>query len=136
MMRRVTSTFGIFFARDVLHLRKGSFGSKYVQLFVGFFVSATIHAGSSMLCYRDFRDNSEYFFFLSQAVVIMIEDHVMHFGRYLGLRDSLLWRMVGYSWTVVWFGMSMRVYSLAAIRAGIWYHRPTVDIFGIGPAKA
>ncbi|KAF2190399.1 hypothetical protein K469DRAFT_623462 [Zopfia rhizophila CBS 207.26] len=133
MMRRVCSTPGIFLVRDVLRLRKGSFASKYLQLFVGFFVSAIIHGGASMLCNRSFEMNHEFAFFIAQAVIIMIEDHTIDFGRYIGLRDSIGWRLIGHVWCIAWVGLSSAPYSSAMISHGLWVHKRGLDVFGIGP---
>ncbi|OCL05012.1 hypothetical protein AOQ84DRAFT_105058 [Glonium stellatum] len=133
MMRRVCSMSGIFLARDVFHLAKGTFASKYLQLFVGFLASGIIHSGASAANARSFVDNGEISFFLAQAVIILIEDHIIEFGRKLGARDSWIWRILGYLWIITWFGYSLRPWVSGGASKGIWVHRRSVDIFGIGP---
>ena len=124
---------GIFLARDVFHLAKGTFASKYLQLFVGFLVSGAIHSGAAMANARTFRDNGEMNFFIAQAVIILIEDHVIDFGRKLGVQDSRTLRILGYLWTIMWFGYSLRPWASGGVSKGLWTHNRSVDIFGIGP---
>ncbi|ORY07911.1 membrane bound O-acyl transferase family-domain-containing protein [Clohesyomyces aquaticus] len=133
MMRRICSNPGIVLARDVLQLRKGSFASKYMQLFVTFFLSAVIHGGASMLANQNFEDYGAFKYFMLQAVVIMIEDHVIDFGQYLGFRDSMFWRIIGYTWTILWFGLATIEYSSGQINRGMWIHKKGPDLFGVGP---
>jgi len=124
---------GIFLARDVFHLAKGTFTSKYLQLFVGFLVSGAIHLGAAMANARAFRDNGEISFFIAQAVIILIEDHIIDFGRKLGVQDSRTLRILGYLWTIMWFGYSLRPWTSGGVSKGLWIHNRSVDIFGIGP---
>ncbi|KAF2810461.1 uncharacterized protein BDZ99DRAFT_312505 [Mytilinidion resinicola] len=133
-MRRACATMGLFAARDVLRLKKGTFASKYVQLFVGFGVSATIHAMGSVGCYGALQTNGEFTFFMAQALAIMIEDHVVALGRKLGARDRLAWRVLGYVWVTLWFGLNSAWFS-AAIVNGIWNHQRGADVFGLGPPR-
>ncbi|KAF2787150.1 hypothetical protein K505DRAFT_329868 [Melanomma pulvis-pyrius CBS 109.77] len=132
--RRACSSPSIFLARDVLHLKKGGFASKYLQLFMGFAISGIVHAGGSMLVYKSWtKDNAAMACFLAQAAAIMFEDHVIDFGRYIGLRDSPVWRTMGYVWVLVWFGLSTIGYTSAILDSGLWIHAKQFDFFGIGP---
>jgi len=134
MMRRVCATGGLFAARDVLHLRKGTFASKYVQLFCGFLVSACIHAFASIAFYGELRTNGEFSYFLGQGLAIMIEDHVIALGRKLGFRDHSAWKVVGYVWVFLWFGLnSIWIANMSA--AGIWNHQRGADMFSLGPPR-
>lgn len=133
IMRRICSMSGIFLARDVFHLAKGTFASKYLQLFVGFLVSGTAHSGAAMANARTFRDNGEISFFIAQAVIILIEDHIIDFGRKLGVQDSRTLRILGHLWTIMWFGYSLRPWASGMVGKGLWIHNRSVDIFGIGP---
>jgi cellulose synthase/poly-beta-1,6-N-acetylglucosamine synthase-like glycosyltransferase len=121
-MRRHTSSLGTYVARDILELRKGTFQSKYVQLFVGFIVSAIIHAGVAMLCSKSLNDDASLYFFTVQAVVIMFEDHVIALGRYLSLQESPFWHMIGFLWTITAIGFTCRTWVACLIDNGAWVH--------------
>lgn len=131
--RRLCSGPGIFIARDVLHLRKGSFASKYLQLFIGFGVSGIVHGGASMFVHRSFNDDAALAFFLAQAFIIMVEDHVIELGKSLGLKDSAFWRFVGFAWTVFALGASTQAWTSRVVGKGMWIHDRGQDYLGIGP---
>jgi hypothetical protein len=131
--RRICSAPGIFVARDVLHLKRGSFASKYLQLFVGFGISAIVHGCSAMFVHRSFEDDAAFIFFLGQAVIIFIEDHLIDIGKKLGFKDSVFWRIIGFVWTVLAVGAGTEPWSAKAIGHGIWIHDCALDLFGIGP---
>ncbi|KAF2499684.1 hypothetical protein BU16DRAFT_524141 [Lophium mytilinum] len=133
-MRRVCATMGLFTARDALGLKKGAFASKYVQLFVGFGVSAIIHAIGSIGWHGSLQTGGEFTFFLGQALAIMIEDHFVVLGRKLGARDHLVWRVLGYVWVILWFGLNS-AWSSAMVANGIWNHQRGADVFGLGPPR-
>ncbi|KAJ4988751.1 tat pathway signal sequence [Stagonosporopsis vannaccii] len=132
-VRRVCSAPSIYLARDVLHLRKGSFASRYLQLFVGFGVSAVMHGAASMLCHASLNDDHAFKVFVLQAVIIFIEDHLIELGKKCGLRGGLLWRVVGFCWVAIAVGASFQVWTGKLLRHGLWVHDREVDIFGIGP---
>lgn len=131
--RRICSAPGIFLARDVLQLRRGSFASKYLQLFVAFFISAAIHGGAAMLSHRSLDDDNSFAVFMAQAIAILVEDHVIDLGRYLGFHETWIWKDVGYIWTVLWIGLSFAPYTSAMLGHGIWIHRDTGNFFSLGP---
>jgi len=131
--RRICSTFSILLARDALRLRKGGFASKYFQLFVGFFVSAIVHGVGVMLTHKSLDDDAAFVCFMAQAVGIMAEDHIIQFGKSIGLRNSPFWRLVGYIWVVSWFGFSLLPHISASLDSGMWIHNKEVDLFGLGP---
>ncbi|KAJ4340592.1 hypothetical protein N0V95_007467, partial [Ascochyta clinopodiicola] len=131
--RRVCSSPAIFVVRDVLHLRKGSFASKYLQLFIGFGVSGLVHGGASMLYHGSFEDDGAMKVFLGQAVIIFFEDHLIAFGKRLGFKDSLFWRLVGFVWTILAVGASMESWTGSLLNYGLWVHERELDWFGIGP---
>jgi hypothetical protein len=131
--RRICSAPGIFLARDVLHLRRGSFASKYFQLFVGFGISGIVHGCASMFVHRSLNNDGAFAFFLAQAAIIMVEDHVIELGKRLGLKDSKFWRLVGFAWTVFAIGVSSEPWASRVIDNGMWVHDRALDVFGIGP---
>jgi hypothetical protein len=117
--RQMLSIHGLFIARDVLGLRKGSFASKYVQLAVAFALSAVIHEFGSVMASG--HDCGEWRFFLSQVVAIFIEDQVVDAAAALGIKgESPGWKVLGYVWVFAWFSYSMRLWADGMVRAGIW----------------
>lgn len=133
MCRRICSAPGTLLVRDVLHLRKGSFASKYVQLYAGFAVSAITHGGAAVLMHAAWVDDGSLGFFLGQATIIMVEDHVIDLGKHMGFRDSIVWRLVGFVWTVFAFGVALVPYAGPAVDQAMWVHQATPDWFGIAP---
>ncbi|KAH8730509.1 membrane bound O-acyl transferase family-domain-containing protein [Phaeosphaeriaceae sp. PMI808] len=131
--RRICSTLGIFIARDVLRIRKGSFASKYVQLFVGFGISGIVHGCASMLLHGSCEDDAAFAFFLGQASIIMIEDHIIDFGKKLGFKDSRFWRLVGFVWTIFVIGASTERWTGSLLGHGMWVHARKPDYFSFGP---
>ncbi|KAF9698500.1 hypothetical protein EKO04_003829 [Ascochyta lentis] len=131
--RRVCSGPSIFIVRDVLHLRKGSFASRYLQLFIAFAISGLVHGGASMLYHNSYEDDGAMKAFLAQAVIIFVEDHLVVFGKRAGLKDSAFWRLVGCVWTLLAIGASMEGWTGRLLKYGLWVHEREVDWFGIGP---
>ena len=86
-----------------------------------------------MLTLRSFDDDAAFAFFISQAIIIMLEDHVIDFGKRLGPKDSLFWRLVGFTWTLFAIGASCEKWSGKVIGHGMWIHDRAPDWFGIGP---
>ncbi|KAJ8106496.1 hypothetical protein OPT61_g9497 [Boeremia exigua] len=132
-VRRVCSAPGIYLARDVLQLSKGSFASKYLQLFVAFCMSAFMHSAASMLCHASLNDDQAMQVFVYQAVIIFVEDHLIDFGKKCGLRDSVFWRLVGFCWVVLVVGASFESWTGRLLSHGLWVHDRESDFFGIGP---
>jgi hypothetical protein len=111
---------------------KGSFGSKYTQLFTGFGVSAIIHGAANSNCSLSYTIHSPDFrFFILQAVAIFIEDHIIKFARQAGIRDSAGWRGIGYIWTVAWLSYTLKDWiGFHAGIGGLTFAKP-LDPFGL-----
>jgi hypothetical protein len=119
MMRRTFTTYGNLVTHNILGLRKGGFWSKYAQLYTAFFLSAVIHVyGAYVLTGKSC---NEWTFFLSQAVIIMIEDHVLDAAKAAGIKPNFFWHSVGYIWVIAWFSYSLRFWMDGLARAGFWY---------------
>jgi len=131
--RRICSAPGTWLVRDVLGLRKGTFASKYIQLYVGFLVSAIAHGGAAVLMSGEWVDDGSLAYFLGQATIIMVEDHVIDLGKRMGFKDSVAWRLVGSVWTVVAFGVSLMPYVGGQVDNAMWVHQATPDWFGLAP---
>lgn len=89
-----------------------------------------------MFAHRSFNDDAAFRFFLGQAAIIMIEDHVIDFGKSLGLKDSAFWRLLGFAWTVVVLGAMSQIWTAPVVDHGMWIHDRGMDVFGIGPPVA
>lgn len=107
--------------------------SKYLQLFVGFTISGLVHAGASMLIHRSFEDDGALSCFIGQAVIIMVEDHVIEIGKRVGFKDSRFWRLVGFFWTIFAMGASCQSWTTQVIQRGMWVHTKIPDFLGLGP---
>ncbi|KAI0838313.1 membrane bound O-acyl transferase family-domain-containing protein [Hypoxylon sp. FL0890] len=109
-MRRTFQTPGVRLAR-FLSLKQGTLGSRYVQLYIAFFISFCVHGWQSFTTTR--RDNGEFAFFVSQPVIITIEDFVRWIWQKSvnpRQREKLAWleTLVGYVWTIIAFTVTLR----------------------------
>ncbi|EME84991.1 uncharacterized protein MYCFIDRAFT_83040 [Pseudocercospora fijiensis CIRAD86] len=91
---------------STLGLKKGTFASRYTKLYASFFISFVIHSWYSFCAGPDEMGNFR--FFMSQAVLITVEDGVRFVWRETGGRNheapvTRFERVVGYVWTFVWF---------------------------------
>src|SRR2546423_14052585 len=76
------------FVLNTFRIPKGSFLSGYVQLYLSFFIAASIrHIGSLNTPYVP-GVKQQYLFFMLQPVAITFEDHVIHIGKKLGIKPS------------------------------------------------
>ena len=100
-------------------LQKGSFGSKYTQLFIGFFLSTLIHGTGAFFACRE--DTGEARFFMTQPLAILIEDVVIDAATWIGIKGNRFgWKILGYLWVFSWLSYSLRMYVVGAIGNGIW----------------
>ena len=86
-----------------------------------------------MLVHGSREDDGAIAFFVGQATIIMVEDHIIDFGRSLGFTDSRIWRVVGFFWTVLAIGASSEKWTGKLLSHGMWVHERELDFFGIGP---
>ncbi|KAF2756784.1 hypothetical protein EJ05DRAFT_539667 [Pseudovirgaria hyperparasitica] len=120
LLRRLCTAPGNYLAHDVFHLARGTFGSRYLKLFVAFFVSACVHSFGAMLTMRTFQDNGDFAWFFAQAIAIFVEDHVILFGKKIfGTQHATFWRTVGYAWVIVWYGLSIQHYLFSMYSRGM-----------------
>jgi hypothetical protein len=84
-IRRYTSSAGRAMTR-LCGFKKGDWKSRYMQLWVGFVVSALMHAPPALM-WSD-RGFWQAVAFLSQPAAIMGEDFVVWAGKKVGLRDN------------------------------------------------
>lgn len=85
MIRRVISTPGTLL-RNALGVKRGTMLSSYMQLYVGFAFSVVMHAAGALNVSRE--TLGEPWWFMSQAVMITIEDFVMYLGHSVGIQEA------------------------------------------------
>lgn len=105
-----------------LGLRKGSFSSRYGQLFITFAVSCLYHEFQIFNVTR--KDGGEFGFFITQPIAIAAEELVQWLWRKCrrGKQSSGLdcfGTVVGYGWVILWFGYSLPPLSKGLRDAGI-----------------
>ncbi|KAI1140803.1 membrane bound O-acyl transferase family-domain-containing protein [Hypoxylon sp. FL0543] len=120
-MRRPFQNPGVRLAR-FLGLKQGTLGSRYVQLYLAFFISFCVHGWQSFTTTR--RDNGEFRFFMSQAVIITIEDLVRWIWRKSidhNQREKLarLATLMGYMWTIAAFTVTVQPIMKGWISMGL-----------------
>jgi hypothetical protein len=86
-----------------------------------------------MFVHGSFNDDGAFAFFLAQAAIIMVEDHVIELAKRLGLKSSTFWHLVGLLWTVFAIGVSSEPWASRVIDNSMWIHDRALDVFGIGP---
>ncbi|KAI5867629.1 membrane bound O-acyl transferase family-domain-containing protein [Durotheca rogersii] len=122
LLRRTFQEPGIRLARG-LGLRKGTLGSRYVQLYVAFLLSLAVHWWQAFAVAR--RGGDELAFFATQPLVITVEDGARWaWGRAVppgrrGPRLRRLERAAGYAWTVAAFTLTARPLMRAWVRLGV-----------------
>ncbi|KAF8823830.1 uncharacterized protein C8R40DRAFT_1164287 [Lentinula edodes] len=76
-----------------------------------FALPGTIHQMCDYsLQHRDFWAGGSFTFFLSQAVMIILEDSVIAAGKRLGIQAGSYVRILGYIWTLVWFAIALPIW--------------------------
>ncbi|KAI1087688.1 hypothetical protein F5B19DRAFT_60572 [Rostrohypoxylon terebratum] len=121
LMRRTFQTPGLRLARFI-GFKKGTFGSRYLQLYSTFFISFCIHWFQSFAVSR--HDNGELSFFMMQPVIISVEDFLQWIWRKSvdPKRKKDLARvetLVGYVWTIVAFTFTMRYVMRGWVSIGL-----------------
>ena len=101
----------------------GTSRSSYTQLYVAFFFSGLLHTGGDIVLSGSSTSaaSKSFFalpFFLSQALVITLEDVFIGIARRLGVRDSVWTRVLGYVWVALWFGWCVPRFVEDMVRAG------------------
>ncbi|KIK71663.1 hypothetical protein GYMLUDRAFT_147950 [Collybiopsis luxurians FD-317 M1] len=114
MFRRLGTAPGNLIAHRWLRLKPKSHASACIKLFVAFSISGFIHQiGDYAFQKRNHVEGNLWTaggsmkFFVSQAAVIMIEATIIGLGKRIGIRDGILIRLLGYTWTLSWFALSL-----------------------------
>ncbi|KAF2166715.1 hypothetical protein M409DRAFT_22771 [Zasmidium cellare ATCC 36951] len=97
---------------SLLDLSRGSFASRYTKLYTSFFVSVVIHWWFSFCAAPD--EQGSFWFFMSQAVIISVEDAGRWAWRAVTGRNendelTTFERVFGYVWTFCWFTYSWQI---------------------------
>ncbi|KAJ6576560.1 membrane bound O-acyl transferase family-domain-containing protein [Mycena vulgaris] len=120
ILRRLLLSHARLFSYRVMGLRPGTPSSAYVQLFAAFILSGIIHQfGQYMLTRDDLYPSSKgpLFFFLSQAMIITVEDSIISVGKKAGLRGRS-WKVVGFLWVLAWLTLSVPIWMDKQVAAG------------------
>lgn len=108
---------GRYLTYNVLHLKKGTKASFYLQNCVAFAITAMIHvAGDYSLLGKWWQGGALRFFFL-QAVGITVETIVIDIAKWLSIRGS--WHYLGYAWVILWFTYTVPDWMDPLYRAGM-----------------
>ncbi|KAL2066913.1 hypothetical protein VTL71DRAFT_1337 [Oculimacula yallundae] len=117
LMRRPCSEPARVF-KEFFGLKKGSFLSRYSQIWIAFLVStSTHHAGAVIGMFED-GGYWQMIYFMVQPAGIMLEDFAIYVGKRAGIQDGASSRALGFVWTFIWFSWSMRF--MAAYQPFSW----------------
>ena len=110
-------------ASTAFGFKHGTLGSSYTQLYVAFFLSGIVHTGGDIALSPHSSAASQSLFsmpfFLSQALIITLEDMVIWIAGRLGVKTNTWTRILGYVWVVAWFGWCVPEMVKHAIWAGV-----------------
>ncbi|KAK7525086.1 membrane bound O-acyl transferase family-domain-containing protein [Phyllosticta citriasiana] len=122
-MRRFLQTPGLLLARNVLHLRRGSFASRHVQSALAFLQSGLFHWLANKAVLPRVRFTATIPFFLAQELGFVLEDVAKWAGERAGIVGAPraagekettttttttppLWlKTLGFVWTFAWLGL-------------------------------
>lgn len=125
LMRRPCSEAGRVF-KQFFRIKKGTFMSRYSQLWVGFFVSMLQHHAGAVVGMHNDAGYWQMVYFMLQPAGIMLEDFAIFVGKRMGLKESgkhrdaavylrkvmltsLVWtKRIGFVWVILWFSWSLR----------------------------
>ncbi|KAH6718771.1 membrane bound O-acyl transferase family-domain-containing protein [Leptodontidium sp. MPI-SDFR-AT-0119] len=132
LMRRPCSEGGRI-TKQLFGLKKGSFASRYSQIWIAFLISTSTHHTGAVIGMFEDGGFWQMVYFMIQPVGIMLEDFVVHVGRKMGWRESVWSKRVGFVWVFVWFSWSLRF--MAAYQPYSWtesYLLPSLSGYLIG----
>jgi hypothetical protein len=116
-----------------------TFLSRYLQLYLSFFISASMHHVGALNTPYVPTVKHQFLFFMLQPVAITFEDYVIHVGRTLGIRPSgefhyrppnasgaanhfvrkAMTKAVGYLWVVGFLSFSLRYFASYGFQLGL-----------------
>ncbi|KAJ8462353.1 hypothetical protein ONZ45_g17968 [Pleurotus djamor] len=94
LIRHTLTTHARFISRNVLGFPRDTKVTKYVELYLVFFVSGLLHFVSEVFTLRNWTSGALRFFTL-QAAAIHLEQTVIALASKLGLKRNLMWQAVG-----------------------------------------
>ncbi|KAI8957042.1 hypothetical protein F5Y11DRAFT_113937 [Daldinia sp. FL1419] len=121
LLRRAVQRPGIRLARS-LGFRKGSIPSRYIQLYLAFYISFVIHWWQQYVITRG--GKGEFAFFMMQPVMITIEDSARWIWKTIirpKQREGLSWleSTIGYVWTFASFAFTLTPFVKGMVETGI-----------------
>ncbi|KAL1722644.1 membrane bound O-acyl transferase family-domain-containing protein [Schizophyllum commune] len=125
-MRRFICSMGKATCR-IFGAQPGTSSSAYIQLYVGFFISGLAHAAGDVNINKPF--GATFWFFMSQAFAITVEDDVIALARKAGIRESAATRALGRLYVAAWLYLSMPMMTNPILSSG----RPIVSCLPFSP---
>lgn len=58
-------------------------------------------------------------FFLAQPFIITVEAFAIGLGKRFGLREGIIWRLLGYVWVQIWFAYLVPIWIQPQIDVGL-----------------
>ncbi|KAL1746996.1 membrane bound O-acyl transferase family-domain-containing protein [Schizophyllum fasciatum] len=105
----------------------GTSASAYIQLYVGFFLSGLAHTAGDVNINKRF--GATFWFFMSQAFAITVEDDMIVLARKAGLRESAATRALGRLYVAAWLYLSLPMMTHPILSSG----RPIVSCLPFSP---
>ncbi|EXJ58575.1 hypothetical protein A1O7_06002 [Cladophialophora yegresii CBS 114405] len=118
LLRRTFETANSSLTR-LMRIRRGTLGSRYLQLYNAFVVSALIHHIGALNCPYSALPWCQFYFFMIQPVAVTVEDFAIYVGKKAGLRQSWRTRAVGYAWVGCFLSYSLRYAAAGFTAAGL-----------------
>ncbi|PVH78696.1 hypothetical protein DL98DRAFT_237574 [Cadophora sp. DSE1049] len=118
LMRRPCSEGGRI-VKQIFGLQKGSFASRYSQIWIAFLISTSTHHAGAVVGMFDDGGFCQMLYFMMQPVGIMLEDLVIHLGKKRGWEGSVWAKRLGFLWVIVWFSWSLRF--MVAYQPSSWF---------------
>lgn len=117
LMRTFIENISDVVSTDILHIQKGTLLSRYIRLYICFFLSGIIHVAGSLTNGVSFRDDGSVRFFTMSAFGIMFEDAVQALYYKAGGKPSRFAKTIGVVWTLLFFAWVIPVYTWPVGRA-------------------
>ncbi|KAF9024655.1 hypothetical protein BDZ89DRAFT_1068917 [Hymenopellis radicata] len=126
-LRKIFYDHSKFVTERVLGLKPETPVSSFVQLYIAFFFSGSMHSLCDSMGGGRFEDSRGFLFFNLQALGIVVEEGVIAAGRGLGIkRGHPIFYIVGYVWVVAWFSVLLPMWWDPMLRAGFWDQKITI----------
>ncbi|KAL4265495.1 wax synthase family protein [Pleurotus pulmonarius] len=127
VLRRTLTSHSRFVALEVLKLKPGTQISTYTQLYIAFILSGFIHFWADFIPLGRWNPGTMRFFVL-QAIGIQCEDIVIALATKLGLRPSMLSKLLGYILVWQWFAWCLPIWLDTLIKSRVIGAGPQIPI--------